>query len=353
MLVTFTAVVSKTDTANVKNTATITTGPCIPSTQCTSTVTNPVPNFTVKKTDVPGTGKTVVPGPTIPYTITVKNTGSGAGSAVLTDTIASNLAIKATTVKCTTIAVTDACSATVTGTKVTIHVTLAAGHKVLVTFTAVVSKTDTANVKNTATITTGPCIPSTQCTSTVTNPVPNFTVKKTDVPGTGKTVVPGSTIPYTVTVKNTGSGAGSAVLTHNRLEPGHQGHNGKCTTIAVTDACSATVTGTRVTIHVTLAAGHKVLVTFTAVVSKTDTANVKNTATITTGPCIPSTQCTSTVTNPVPNFTVKKTDVPGTGKAVVPGSTIPYTVTVKNTGLGAGSAVLKDPLPQTHTEGDN
>ena len=88
---------SKTDTANVKNTATITTGPCIPSSQCTSTVTNPVPNFTVKKTDVPGTGKPVVPGATIPYTVTVTNTGSGAGSAVLKDPLASNLALVATT----------------------------------------------------------------------------------------------------------------------------------------------------------------------------------------------------------------------------------------------------------------
>ena len=141
----------------------------------------------------------------------MKNTGSGAGSAVLTDTIASNLAIKATTVKCTTIAVTDACSATVAGTKVTIHVTLAAGHKVLVTFTAVVQHRHHQREEH------GhhhhrPVIPPTQCTSTVTNPVPNFTVKKTDVPGTGKPVVPGSTIPYTITVKNTGSGAGSAVL---------------------------------------------------------------------------------------------------------------------------------------------
>ena len=50
---------------------------------------------------------------------------------------------------------------------------------------------------------------------------------------------------------------------------------------------------------------------------------------------------------PGPNFTVKKTDVPGTGKPVVPGSKIPYTVTVKNIGSGAGSAVLNDPLPPT------
>ena len=63
-------------------------------------------------------------------------------------------------------------------------------------------------MKNTAVITTGPCIAPNHCTSTVTNPVPNFTVKKTDVPGTGKPVVPGSTIPYTITVKNTGSGGG-------------------------------------------------------------------------------------------------------------------------------------------------
>ena len=98
------------------------------------------------------------------------------------------------------------------------------------------------------------------------------------------------------------------------------------------------------TIHVTLAAGHSVKVTFTAKVSATDTTNVKNTATITTGPCIAPNHCTSRVTNPVPNFTVKKTDVPGTGKPVVPGSTIPYTITVKNTGSGKGSAVLGDTI---------
>ena len=226
----------------------------------------------------------------------------------------------------------------------TIHVTLAAGHKVLVTFTAVVSKTDTANVKNTATITTGPCIPSTQCTSTVTNPVPNFTVKKTDVPGTGKPVVQADDPLHGHGEEHRlGSGLGGPNR-HNRLEPGHQGHNGQVHNNRRHRRLLGDGHRDKVTIHVTLAAGHKVLVTFTAVVSKTDTANVKNTATITTGPCIPSTQCTSTVTNPVPNFTVKKTDVPGTGKAVVPGSTIPYTVTVKNTGSGAGSAVLTDTI---------
>ena len=346
--VTFTAKVSATDTTNVKNTAVITTGPCIAPNHCTSTVTNPVPNFTVKKTDVPGTGKPVVPGSTIPYTITVKNTGSGAGSAVLGDTIASNLAITAATLKCATVAATDACTATVTGAQVTIHVTLAAGHSVKVTFTAKVSATDTTNVKNTAVITTGPCIAPNHCTSTVTNPVPNFTVKKTDVPGTGKPVVPGSTIPYTITVKNTGSGAGSAVLGDTIASNlAITAATLKCATVAATDACTATVTGAQVTIHVTLAAGHSVKVTFTAKVSATDTTNVKNTAVITTGPCIAPNHCTSTVTNPVPNFTVKKTNVPGTGKPVVPGSTIPYTITVKNTGSGAGSAVLGTPWPRT------
>ena len=79
----------------------------------------------------------------------------------------------ATTLKCETLATTDLCTVTVTGRpRLTIHVTLAAGDTVKVTFTAKVSETDTANVKNTATITTGPCIPSSQCTSTVTNPVP-------------------------------------------------------------------------------------------------------------------------------------------------------------------------------------
>src|SRR5579862_6237064 len=48
-------------------------------------------------------------------------------------------------------------------------------------------------------------------------------------------------------------------------------------------------------------------------------------------------------------FTVLKTDVPGTGVAVTPGSTITYTVKVTNTGASAGTATVTDPLPSNVT----
>jgi uncharacterized repeat protein (TIGR01451 family) len=150
-------------------------------------LTKGAPNFTVKKTDVPGTGKPVGPGSTIPYTVTVSNVGVGAGSAVLTDPLPENLALVATTATCKTVPSGDSCSASVTATKpktLVFHVTLAAGHKLLVTFTGVVANPNTANVTNTVTITTGPCTPSTQCSSTVTNPPLAATAATSTTPAT-------------------------------------------------------------------------------------------------------------------------------------------------------------------------
>jgi len=379
--------------------------------------------------------------------------GSGGGSATITDTLASNLTL-ASTPACGTLTGTDTCSVTVTGATLTIKVTLAAGDSVAVTFTATVSKTGTATVVNKATITTGPCNTTTGCTSTVTNPVPaitivksatpthigvggvvtykfvvtdsggtalkdvtvtdkftspstgdvltsaidcvslsnptgtcsgtstdlaigqsatftatytatvhdqtnkvinnsatasgfvattttkvvslpstaqvvvtpphvqpltpNFTVTKTDVPGTGKPVTPGATIPYTITVRNVGTGGGSAILADTLPSNLALSSTPACGTLTGADTCKVSVAGTKLTITVHLAAGDSVQITFTAKVSATDTTNVKNTATIVTGTCTPKTGCTSTVTNPVTVVTTPVvTSLPFTGAPLV------------------------------------
>ena len=59
-------------------------------------VTVTTPNFSLHKTDVPGDTQPVTPGATIPYTVTIHNTGNGPGSAVITDTLPSNLTISGT-----------------------------------------------------------------------------------------------------------------------------------------------------------------------------------------------------------------------------------------------------------------
>jgi fimbrial isopeptide formation D2 family protein/uncharacterized repeat protein (TIGR01451 family) len=350
---TFSAVVSATDTADVVNTAHITSGPCNPDTSvCSSTVTNPVPNFTVNKTDTPGDGNSVTPGATVPYTVTVQNTGDGAGSVTVSDPLPSNLTPTGTP-SCslnTGHNTADTCSAGFSGSSLTITATLAGGDTATVHFSAIVSATDTANVVNTATITQGPCNGDNTCSSTVTNPVPNFTVTKSDVPGNGQPVAPGSTIPYTVLIHNNGGGSGTATITDtlpSNLTLASSPAPGCAATSP--DTCVVGGSGSTLTFTVNLAAGHSATATFSAVVSATNTADVVNTATITNGPCNGDNTCSSTVTNPVPNFTVDKTDVPGNGQPVTPGSTIPYTVLIQNVGGGSGTATITDTLPSNLT----
>ncbi len=347
---TFSAVVSASDTADVVNTASITTGPCIGENTCSSTVTNPVPNFSVNKTDVPGDTNPVVPGSTIPYTVVISNTGNGAGSGVLTDTLPSNLTLASSPAPACPATSPQSCSIGVNGQVLTFNVTISAHSSLTATFSAVVSASDTADVVNTASITTGPCNGENTCSSTVTNPVPNFSVHKTDVPGDTNPVVPGSTVPYTVVISNTGNGAGSGVVT-DTLPSNLTLASSPAPACPATSpqSCSIGVNGQVLTFNVTISAHSSLTATFSAVVSASDTADVVNTASITTGPCNGENTCSSTVTNPVPNFSVHKTDVPGDGATVLPGSTIPYTVVISNVGNGAGSAVITDTLPSNLT----
>jgi fimbrial isopeptide formation D2 family protein len=277
------------------------------------TVTDPF--FTITKTNVPGDGNPVTPGSTIPYTVTIANTGDGVGTAVVTDPIPSNLTVQGTPVCAVTNSGTDTCTITppVSGTTWTFTVTLAAGDTAKVTFSAKVASADTADVVNTATITSGnPCgssqaavkshLASDPCSSTVTNPVPDFTVTKTNTPGNNTTVAPGTVIPYSVAIKNVGDGSGSATVSDplpSTLTV--QGTPACAVTNSTKDTCSITAptSGSTWTFAVTLAAGYTATVTFNAQLAASATGSVVNTATITTGPCNTSSGCASTVTNPI------------------------------------------------------
>ena len=132
------------------------------------------PFFSVTKTDVPGDGMPVTPGSTIPYTITIKNIGDGSGSATISDPLPSTLTVQGTPACAVTDSTTDTCTVTAPasgGTTWTFAVTLAAGHTATVTFSALLAASATGTVVNTATITMGPCNPTSGCSSTVTNPI--------------------------------------------------------------------------------------------------------------------------------------------------------------------------------------
>ena len=107
-------------------------------------------NFTVVKSDTAGSGD-VKPGQTLKYTIATTNVGTATGSAVVTDTLPANLTYVPGTATCPTLAAPGACTVTVSGSTVTVDLTLAAGTSATVTFGATVSATDTTTVTNTAT----------------------------------------------------------------------------------------------------------------------------------------------------------------------------------------------------------
>ncbi|HEY6426200.1 MAG TPA: hypothetical protein VIX84_03125, partial [Acidimicrobiales bacterium] len=277
------------------------------------------PNFTVTKTNVPGNGASVVPGSTIPYTITIGNVGNGAGSATVTDVVPSSLSVQG--MPACAVTAPDTCAvANPSGSTWTFTVSLAAGHSATVTFSAKLSATDTADVVNTASITDGICNPSNsaqpvvRCSSTVTNPVPDFTVSKTASPAGGTSVAPGSTIDYTIVAKNVGVGSGSTTVTD--VVPSSLLVQGT-PVCAVTspDTCSvANPTGSTWTFAVSLATGHSATVTFAAKVAQGATRSVVNTATI-SAPCNTSSGCSSTVTDPVtPVSTAASTTTPAAPK---------------------------------------
>ena len=137
----------------------------------------------------------------------------------------------------------------------------------------------------------------------VTAAPPNFTVTKTDMPASGTGVTPGSTIDYTIAIKNVGAGAGSGTVTDvvpSSLTVG----TSPAPACAVTspDTCSvANTTGTTWTFTVSLAAGDTATATFAATVAAAATvgSTITNTATITSGPCTTPSGCSSSVSNPV------------------------------------------------------
>jgi fimbrial isopeptide formation D2 family protein len=172
---------------------------------------------------------------------------------------------------------------------------------------------------------------------------PNFTILKSDVPGDGNPVTAGSTIPYTVTIKDVGDGPGAAVITDTL--PSNLTIQGtpQCT-VTGTDTCTVTnTTGSTWTFAVSLASGDTATATFKATVAATATGTVTNTATITTGPCTTSSGCSSTVSNPIPPVTAPAVVTPTTTTTTAPPVTKPAVIAFTGAdiaGMAAGGLAL-------------
>jgi uncharacterized repeat protein (TIGR01451 family)/fimbrial isopeptide formation D2 family protein len=307
--------------------------------------------FAITKTASTTTATT---GQQVTYTITVKNTGGLAGSTTFTDDFADSITPSAVTLNPSS---AGSCSpATVSGNKVLSCTTMSipAGGQQTFTYTANMPDSFTGAsgtdgcaagryaVKNTATLAAGAGSASvTVCVSAASQ----FTITKA-VPST--TVNAGAPVTYTVTVKNTGTAAGSTGFTDNfddRLSPS------TATSNPTGNNCVPTTSGDRVFTCTTkvLAAGESQTFTYTATMPATFSGvpgtggcgagryPVGNTATLSgTG------GASSTVTMCVlaaPTFKVTKTADDVTAD---PGQSITYTIVVENTGNAAGSTSWKD-----------
>ncbi len=242
-------------------------------------------NFSVTKDDTPGNGKPVDAGSTIPYVVTVSNEGDGPGDATISDPLPSYLKLTGTP-SCGTVPTGDACSVTPSGSTLTIHVHLGPGDSVVVHFSAIVSATQTGNVVNTATITSGTCNPTEgvtvtavkadavapiTCSSTVTNPVISLTVVKSSSPASGSTVSLNSTVTYSLALKNAGNAAATGITMTDAVPSGTT-YVANSATCGGVSGCKVSQSGGTITWSgLSVGAASTVTVSFQVTVNSTDT----------------------------------------------------------------------------------
>ena len=280
-----------------------------------------------------------VVGSTVQYTVTVTNTGSSAFSGVaLSDPLTGVLddAVYNSNATASTGTVSYA-SSTVSWTG-----NLAANGSVTITYSVTVNNPDVgnmvlANTVSSSTLGTNCAAGSVdaRCTATVT--VAGLTiVKSADVSST----TPGSTVHYSIAVTNSGQTAyAPASLTDNLagvLDDATYNSDATSTSgsIAVSNG-SLTWTGN-------LAVGASTTITYSVTVADPDTGNRSLTGTIvssTAGSTCPSSNpaasCSTAVTVLVPALVITNSSNVST---TTPGSTVPYTVTLSNTGQTAYTA---------------
>ncbi|MBL8297392.1 MAG: hypothetical protein JNN30_03490, partial [Rhodanobacteraceae bacterium] len=331
---------------SVTNTATASGGGdagCPAASRCTSTVgpttVNGVPQLTLVKT---ASASPWTVGVAASYTLQLTNTGSAptTATATITDTIPAGLTIGTLPAGCTAVGQAVTC-------------TVASGLAVSASTSFVIPVTPTAaaipSVTNTATASGGgdaTCPAASRCTSTVgpttVNGLPQLSLIKT---ASASPWTVGVAASYTLQLTNTGSAATTAVATITDTIPAGL-------TIGTLPA-GCTAAGQTVTC--TVASGLAVSASTSFVIPVTPTAaaipSVTNTATTSGGGdagCPAASRCTGTVgpttVNGAPQLTMTKTASASPWTVAVAAS---YTLQVTNTGSAATTAVstITDTIP--------
>ena len=276
-------------------------------------------------------------GEELEYTITVKNTGSAEGTAIVSDNAPEGTHFKENS----TVTVSNS-EKTYTTAELTqgIPVELNAGETATVTFTVVVNESAEGAIINKATVngdeTGEEENPETQTPiiSAIKTATANGT---TDVTGTEVEV--GDTITYTITVTNTGDVVGKATVA-DEIPEGTTFVEGS---IKVDDvATNYSASDLKEGIPVEVKANGETTVSFDVTVGDLDNgATIRNVATV-NDKDTPGTE--TKYQEPVisQNKTADKT-------AVVEGETITYTITVTNNGSAEGTAIVRDEIPTNTT----
>jgi gliding motility-associated-like protein/uncharacterized repeat protein (TIGR01451 family) len=343
-----------TGVATIKNIATI-TDPAKPLTPVSPEVevpTDPVRSFTAVKSVTAGLNNNkIVAGSTVTYGIEVKNTGS----TDLTGIKISDMIPDHTTYKTGT---ADNGGA-ITGNTLNWTVNVPFGQAKTLTFQVEVAKdlTGIAAIKNVAAV-TDPLTPTHPPVNpeveVPTDPVKSFAaIKKISAGLQNNKIVAGSTITYSIEVENTGSTALTNIAIADNL-PNHT------TYVNGTANLGGSLTGSTLNWVVNLAFGESKILSFQVKVADdlTGIATIKNAATVTDPttpthpPVIPEVEVP---TDPVRSFTATKKISAGLqNNKIVAGSTITYSIEVKNTGSTALTNIaIADNIPAhtTYVEG--
>ncbi|WP_158622581.1 Ig-like domain-containing protein [Pedobacter sp. KBW06] len=338
-----------TGIATIKNVATVTDPttpghpPVIPE---VDVPTDPVKSFTATKKITGGLNNNkITAGSTITYSIEVKNTGS---TALTNIAVADNLPAHTSYVNGTA-----SPGGSLTGNTLNWVLNLAFGETKTVSFQVKVADdlTGIATIKNVATVTDPttpghpPVIPEVEVP---TDPVRSFTATKKISGGLNNNkILAGSTITYSIEVKNTGSTALTNIAIAD-LIPAHT------TYVEGTVDYGGGLTGNTLNWVVDLAFGESKTVSFKVKVADdlTGVATIKNSATVTdpANPLTPVIPEVEAPTDPVKSFTATKKISGGLdNNKIAAGSTITYSIEVKNTGSTALTNVaIADQIPD-HT----
>ncbi|MBO9662257.1 hypothetical protein [Dokdonella sp.] len=329
------------------------------STPCEASVeTPPAPQVAVSKSAEPSGALT--PGGTVTYTITASNGGSvDAPNTHVVDEFPDGIAEATWTCTASGGAVcpADDSGGTVTPPATMLDQTIATfppGSALTWTVTGTVNPDPPAQVVNTVSATPpdgGVCLPDNTpapCDATVMNPPgPIVDIAKSADAGV---VIPGGTVTYTVTVRNTGTVAADGTTLDDPLPTGIADATWTCSAEGGAVCPEASGTGAVAATITTFPPGGRLVYTIVATVDDNPPSpSVANTATITPpagGVCDSSAPrpCDATTVLPVaPQIELTKTSEPA---EAIPGGTLTWTVTVTNTGQAdAAGTLIDDPVP--------